>query len=145
MNAHAQRKQTLPNDTPAPVLQIDANQSLRTLVQISRKLLDFADQEAQALITNDLLRFGYLQKDKNALAMRYAQASEEFRGRLNEFRTSDRGLLLQLDNLQEELKSKTQNNNMMIESIKTRASANTQSTLFTVQEMGQRIKTNKEA
>lgn len=124
---------------PDNVLSNNINESLQTMVRLSRQLIDFANQESQCLITNDLLRFGYLQKDKNALATRYAKASEEFRSRLDDFRKSDKALLMQLDRLQAELKEKTQGNNIMIEQIKTRASANTQSTLFTVQEMGQRI------
>ncbi len=127
------------NQNPDSVLSNNINESLQTMVRLSRQLIDFANQESQCLITNDLLRFGYLQKDKNALATRYAKASEEFRSRLDDFRKSDKALLMQLDRLQAELKEKTQGNNIMIEQIKTRASANTQSTLFTVQEMGQRI------
>ena len=67
------------NQNPDSVLSNNINESLQTMVRLSRQLIDFANQESQCLITNDLLRFGYLQKDKNALATRYAKATEFFR------------------------------------------------------------------
>ncbi len=121
------------------VLGKDVNQALRELVRLNRRLIDFADQETQSLVTNDHMRFAFTQQDKESLARQYMQASEEFRTRLDDFRHADKSILMQLDKLQIELKEKTQNNNVLIDQIKTRASANTQSTLFTVQELGQRV------
>ncbi|MGH1378201.1 MAG: hypothetical protein ACRBB3_05200 [Alphaproteobacteria bacterium] len=121
------------------VLGKDVNQALRELVRLNKRLIDFADQETQSLVTNDHMRFAFTQQDKESLARQYMQASEEFRTRLDDFRHADKSILMQLDKLQIELKEKTQNNNVLIDQIKTRASANTQSTLFTVQELGQRV------
>ena len=124
------------------VLGHNVNMALRELVKITKGLVEFADQETQALVINDHIRFAFIQQDKECLAERYAKASEEFRSRLDEFRSADKSTLLQLDKLQTELKEKTHSNNIVIEQIKKRATANTQSTLFTVQEMGQRVTFN---
>lgn len=132
MNRQTQKQST-------NVLGKDVNQALRELVRLNKRLIDFADQETQSLVTSDHMRFAFTQQDKESLARQYMQASEEFRTRLDDFRHADKSILMQLDKLQIELKEKTQNNNVLIEQIKTRASANTQSTLFTVQELGQRV------
>lgn len=107
---------------------------------MSKKLIGFADQETQCLITHDHIGFAFTQRDKESLAGLYMQASEEFRTRVSDFKIADKGLLLQLDRLQKELKEKTENNNVLIAQIKVKSSANTQSTLFTVQELGQRVR-----
>lgn len=122
------------------ILGKDVNSALRELVRLSKKLIEFADQEGQALLTNDHVTFAFTQRDKESLSGRYAKASEEFRSRLDEFRHADKGILMQLDNLQRTLKEKTASNNEMIAHIKKRASANTQSTLFAAQELGQRVR-----
>ena len=130
---------TARKETQKNVLTSDINQSLRELVRLSKQLVEFADQETQCLVTNDHLRFAYTQRDKENLAERYTQASEEFRSRIDEFRNADKSILIQLDRLQAELKEKTESNNLLIGQIKKRAAANTQSTLFTVQELGQKV------
>ncbi|PCI99707.1 MAG: hypothetical protein COB14_05845 [Alphaproteobacteria bacterium] len=132
MNKQTQRQST-------NVLGQDVNQALRELVRLNKKLIEFADQETQSLVTSDHMRFAFTQQDKESLARQYMQASEEFRTRLDDFRHADKSILMQLEKLQVELKEKTQNNNVLINQIKTRAAANTQSTLFTVQELGQRV------
>ncbi|MGH1375714.1 MAG: hypothetical protein ACRBCK_05120 [Alphaproteobacteria bacterium] len=121
-------------------LPINVNDALRELVRLSNKLVMFTDQETQSLVINDHLRFAYIQRDKERTALQYTKASEEFRSRLEEFRNGDKGLLMQLDRSQKELKQKSESNNILIEQIKNRAQANTTSTLFTVQEMGQRVR-----
>ncbi len=126
------------NKTPH-ILAHDANNALRELVRLTKRLVEFADRETQSLVTNDHMQFAFTQQDKESLAERYAQASEEFRTRLGEFRHADKNILMQLDSLQSELKEKTQNNNVLIERIKSRASAHTRSALFTAQELGQRV------
>ncbi|PCJ97540.1 MAG: hypothetical protein COA45_09760 [Zetaproteobacteria bacterium] len=122
------------------VLGQNVNQALRELVRLNKRLIEFADQETQSLVTSDHMRFAFTQRDKESLARQYMQASEEFRNRLDDFRNADKSILMQLEKLQTELKEKTQNNNVLIGQIKTRAAANTQSTLFTVQELGQRVR-----
>lgn len=126
--------------TAAHLLNADTNSSLQTLIRISQKLIDFADQEARALAINDYLGFAFTQQDKEKLARQYAQASEEFRSRVEEFRTCDSNLLSRLDRLQNQLKEKTQSNNDTIARIRDRALANTKSTLFSAQELGQRLR-----
>ncbi len=126
-------------DKNNPVLEKNVNNALRELVRLSKKLVEFADQETQSLVTNDHMAFAFTQQDKECLAQRYATASEEFRTRLDDFRNGDKSILIQLDRLQNELKEKTMSNNILIDQVKSRARANTQSTLFTVQELGQRV------
>lgn len=133
MNKQTQKQST-------KVLGQNVNQALRELVRLNQKLINFADQETQSLVTSDHMRFAFIQHDKESLARQYMQASEEFRTRLDDFRHADKSILMQLEKLQTELKEKTQNNNILIDQIKTRAAASTQSTLFTVQELGQRVR-----
>ena len=116
---------------PKSILAKDVNQAVRQLIAISQDLIRFADTEAQALVTLDHMKFAFDQ--------RYALASEEFRERLGAFRMADKNLIAHLNTLQNELKEKTEHNNVMIDQIKTKAAANTQATLFTVQQMGQRV------
>ncbi len=129
------------NDNQAqskPILSNNINEAVRQLIAISKDLVRLADDEAQALVTMDHMKFAFAQRDKETLAEKYAQASEEFRERLGAFRIADKNLIAQLNALQNELKEKTEHNNVMIDQIKTKAAANTQSTLFTAQQMGQR-------
>ena len=126
-------------DTQA-VLPKDVNAALRELIRLTTRLVDFADIETQALVKNDHLAFAYAQKDKEKFAAHYSKASEEFRARVEEFRGCDQRLLLQLDQKQSELREKTMSNNVVIDQVKTRASANTQATLFSAQEIGQRVR-----
>lgn len=120
-------------------LSDDVNETLRQLVQLSKRLVEFTDQETQSLIKQDHMSFALVQRDKERLAERYAKSCVEFQERLEEFRSADKGLILQLDNTQNTLREKTEHNNEMIARIKDRAQANTQATLFSAQEMGQRV------
>ncbi len=121
---------------------LDVNASLRELVRLSKSLIELTGRETQALVTNDHMSFAFIGQDKEAVAKRYTKSSEDFRDRLEEFRNADKSILMQLNKLQNELKEKTQSNNILIGRIKDRAAANTKSTLFTVQELGQRVSFN---
>lgn len=121
------------------ILSKDVNQAVRQLIKISQDLVRLADDEAQALVTLDHMKFAMSQRDKERLAEQYSKASEEFRERLGAFRMADKNLIAQLNTLQNELKDKNGHNNLMINQIKKKAAANTQSTLFTAQQMGQRV------
>ena len=122
------------------ILGDDPNRALHELIRITKQLVECADRESQSLITNDHMQFAFTQQDKERLAEQYAQASEEFRTRLEDFRNVDKSLLDQLDKVQLELKEKTQSNNVLVEQLIKRASANTEGTLFTAQELGQRAR-----
>ncbi len=126
-------------------LSSDVNEALRQLVALSKRLVEFTDQETQSLVKQDHLGFALVQRDKERIADRYAQACEEFTERLEEFRVADKGLILQLDSTQSTLREKTVSNNVMIASIKKRAQVNTQATLFSAQEMGQRVTIQNDA
>ncbi|MCK5375251.1 MAG: hypothetical protein KAJ40_08200 [Alphaproteobacteria bacterium] len=123
--------------TVQDVLPHNVDRAVEMLIAMSRDLLYLAHEEAQSLVNLDHKRFAYAQREKESLSQRYAQASEEFRGRLGAFRMADRGLIADLNAIQTELKDLTENNNNMIEDIKHRTNATTQSVLFTAQEMGQ--------
>ncbi len=126
-------------DKPRSILASDVNQAVHQLISLSNDLIRLADDEAQALVTLDHMKFALAQSEKEKMAERYAKASEEFRNRLGAFRMSDKNLIARLNALQNELKEKTEHNNLMIDQIKKRAAANTQATLFTAQQMGQRV------
>jgi len=121
------------------ILSQDTTLALKELVNISRRIVAFTEQETQNLVRGDLVSFALTQKDKEKLAERYAQASQEFRRRLSEFRGCNSALLMQLDGLQKQLHEKTEENNVLIDQLRRRATANTRATLFTAQEMGQRV------
>lgn len=126
------QQKTLPQDTTG---------ALKELVSVSRNILDSAERETQCLVMGDLISFAMIQHDKEYLADRYAKASGEFRSRIDEFRGAQhKAMIAQLDNLQRRLKEKTQENNILIDQIRRRATANTRATLFTAQEMGQRVR-----
>ncbi len=124
---------------PKKQLSDNVNEALREMVVLSKRLIEFTDQEAQSLIKSDHMGFALVQRDKERLAGRYAKASEEFLGRLDAFRNADKGLIAQLHQVQNTLREKTQNNNDMIARVRDRAQVNTQATLFSAQEMGQRV------
>ncbi|MCB1591067.1 MAG: flagellar export chaperone FlgN [Alphaproteobacteria bacterium] len=124
------RKSTLPQNPSA---------ALRELIRLTKALRDMAEQETQALITNNMLPFAYLQMDKESLVAKYQDAAEEFRRRLEEFRGADPALLKQLETLQNELKEKSSANNEMVDRIRSRSMASTMESLFMAQELGQRV------
>lgn len=120
----------------------DANTHLRHLIRLSQKILDLTHQETQALVKNDHMQFAFLMQDKEKVADSYREASEYFRAQIEEFRNADQSLLIKLDRMQTEIKDVTQSNNTMIDSLQKRARANTQSTLFSAQDLGQRMRTD---
>lgn len=136
------RTQTIKNkadQAPAAALPQDTSAALRLLTRLTQKLINIAEMETQALVRNDHLQFAYIQPDKEKTAASYAQAAQEFSTRREDFRKADKGLLHKLDTLQTTLRQKSNDNNDVIDQLKKRARANTQNTLFSVQEMGQRI------
>lgn len=119
------------------ILPQDLTQALKVLINFSERLLDLAERETQALVQNDLGTFSILQNEKDVMSRRYADASEEFRGRMNEFRAADPGLLDRLENLQKELGDKLHSNNDITMQLFTRAKEKTTNSLFTLQEASQ--------
>ncbi len=83
MNAHAIKKQEKQTNY---ILSNDVNQAIHQLISLSKDLIRLADDEAQALVTLDHMKFALAQSDKEKMAERYAKASEEFRNRLGAFR-----------------------------------------------------------
>jgi hypothetical protein len=119
-------------------LPLDTTKAMHTLIKITEQLCTLAEKETQALVRNDTMIFAILQQEKDLLSRRYAQASAEFRARLDEFRTTDRNLLGRLEVLQKKLSEKTVGNNTIVERMHKRARQQTQGTLITAQELAQK-------
>jgi hypothetical protein len=115
--------------------------TVQRLIQISQKLVDIGDRETQALLQRDITSFSIIQDEKESVAGQYTKASEEFRARLEDFRSVEKGLLIRLENLQKNIAEKARSNNVMILQIKERAETSTQKTLLMAQEFGQQKRT----
>lgn len=116
----------------------DPNQALRALIKMTQNLTHISERENYALTTNDMIGFAIMQDEKNVMAERYANMSQNFRKRLNDFRSSDKALLDKLETAQNKLAEQSQANNKFIDNIAGRARQTTESTLFNVQELAQR-------
>ncbi len=125
------------NQAKRNILPENPTQAARELIKLSQTLVELADRETQALVQGDLLTFNILQDEKELLATRYARSSEEFRERLEEFRTLDRNLLDQMENIQKQLGEKNHSNNTIVARMYQRSEQKTQATLFTAQELAQ--------
>ncbi|MFP4097260.1 MAG: hypothetical protein ACLFP8_01320 [Alphaproteobacteria bacterium] len=137
-NADTNSDETVPDAPVQDILPRNVDQAVGVLIAISQDLLHLAHEEYESLVSLDHKRFAYAQREKNPLSRRYTQASEEFRGRLGAFRMADRALIADLNALQADLASISERNNRLIQDIKKRSAATTQSVLVTAQEMGQR-------
>ena len=91
--------------------------AIQHLIRISQQLLLVAEKETQALLFKDMLAFSILQYEKEKLAMDYTAASEDFRNRIEEFRTIDKSFINRLERLQRELGEKATSNNMLVNQI----------------------------
>ncbi|MCB1682506.1 MAG: hypothetical protein H6858_01265 [Rhodospirillales bacterium] len=120
-------------------LSKDSGVALREMIRITKALCDMADQEMQALVTNNMLPFAFLQMEKEKLVERYQLVADEFRKRLEDFRSSDPALIGQLEKLQNDLKEKSVANNAMVDQIRRRSLSSTMESLFVAQELGQRV------
>ncbi|MBK6897082.1 MAG: hypothetical protein IPH06_10875 [Alphaproteobacteria bacterium] len=125
--------------TSAGFLSKEPAVALREMIRITKGLCDMADQETQALVTNNMLPFAFLQMEKEKLVERYQVVAEEFRRRLEDFRKADPALIKQLEKLQHDLREKSVSNNAMVEQIRKRSLATTMESLFVAQELGQRV------
>ncbi len=134
-NLHAHQ----PVVQPIQILPQDKAQALNALIKVTQNLLDMSDKEAQALAQNDMLAFAIIQDEKEYISERYTRLSAEFRGRVDEFRGTDKGLLDRLDNLQKLLGEKTRQNNVVVSALYQRSKAKTESTLLAAQEIGQQV------
>ncbi len=120
------------------ILANEKTQALQQLIKITQNLNDLAERESQALAQNDMLSFAILQDEKALIAEHYTAASTEFRGRLNEFRGITPALLDRLEGLQNRLGELSKHNNETIKRIYAQAKKNTQDTLISAQELGQK-------
>ena len=121
------------------VLSSNVNLAMREMIRISEKLVHLAEDETNALVRGDIMYFAMAQKNKEKLTSQYKNASEEFQTRIDDFKAADTLLINKLDSLQNEIRQKTECNNRMIDQIKKKSLANTKETLFTAQDLGQRL------
>ena len=125
-------------DKARNLLPEDPAQALQRMIKISRTLLEFSERETQALVQNDMITFSILQDEKELLVEQYIRASEEFRNRIDDFRTIDSALLDRLNAVQNKLGEISASNNAIVIKIRQRAETNTQKTLISAQELGQK-------
>jgi hypothetical protein len=118
-------------------LPVNATAAIQRLIQVSQKLVDLSERETQALLQRDMLSFAIIQDEKESITKQYTQASENFRSRLEDFRTVEKSLLNRLELLQKNLAEKAHGNNLMVAQMQQRAEAGTQKTLLMAQEFGQ--------
>ena len=118
-------------------LAANPNTALREMITHTKALIEFADMEMRALIQNDMMQLFVLQSEKDRLAQNYTQASSDFRTRVDDFKQADKGLLNQLEKLQDDLNKKTNENNKMIQQAYQKSRSKTQDTLLSVQELAQ--------
>jgi len=138
-HSHTQNIEQKAGAAPAavPFLPQDKSKALNLLIRLTQNLSNLADREAMALAQNDMLTFSILQDEKNLVAEQYMGASEELRLNLSMYRGADPALLDRLQNLQNDLGTKTKDNNETVHRIYNNAQAKTQSSLITAQALGQ--------
>jgi hypothetical protein len=71
-------------------LPANATAAIQRLIQVSQKLVDLSERETQALLQRDMLAFAIIQDEKEGIAGQYTKASEEFRARLEDFRSVEK-------------------------------------------------------
>jgi hypothetical protein len=111
--------------------------ALRSMIRISTKLCDISDQETQKIAQEDFVGLALMQNKKKALAEDYAQMSQEFHARLEDFKGADQALLGALKDLQLTLGEKAQTNSANLKEMMSKLQQNTQSTLLAAQTIGQ--------
>jgi len=92
-------------------------QVMHQLCTQTQSLIDIAEQESQALVQNDLLAFAVLQDEKESLSTRYQNTAQTFQDRLNEFRNVNQISITRLEKLQEELRTASEENNVLLQRI----------------------------
>ncbi|MGB4057316.1 MAG: hypothetical protein WBK77_04450 [Alphaproteobacteria bacterium] len=132
------------NKTDRRAIPASATASIQKLIQVSQNLIALGERETQALLQGDMMNFGFLQDEKDRLVNQYTSTSEEFRSRLEDFRSVDKSLLGRLEELQKSLSEKTQSNNVMILQMHKRTESNVHKTLLMAQEYGQHKRTRFE-
>ena len=119
------------------ILPEDPVKATYDLIAMSRGLVAIAEREQQALAQNDLMNLAILQDEKDSASRKYQMASEEFRGRIDAFKTVDKALIGQLESLQRNMNDIMSNNNLLVLQMRDKARQSTAETLITAQALGQ--------
>ncbi len=141
------RKLTKNNDNrKKPALPLHPVAAIQQLIRISQSLMTLAERETQALLVNDMLAFSIMQYEKEKLSGEYVKASESFRNRLEEFRTTEPNLLSRLEKLQRDLSEKMAANNTIVERMRLNAEARAQKNVMNVMDPAftKRIRMNRD-
>ncbi len=119
------------------ILPLNPESAIRYIIDVSVKLCDLSDKELERLNDDDFVGVALLQEEKKALSEHYAQASEEFHARLNDFRGANAALLKRLEILQQVLGTKASVNADILSKMMDKLQQNTQTTLLNAQSMAQ--------
>lgn len=101
----------------APVLPAGPQDAVQRMIRITEQLNQILDKEAMALATQDTIMFSALQEDKHKISQEYKLAADEFTQRVQTFRVVDKGLLLRMDQIQEELHRKAEASQKIMQGI----------------------------
>lgn len=113
-------------------------QALYSLIKATNMLIELAEREKSALMSNDMSLLQILQEEKKFLSARYSKLSQEFRARLSEFKdTQYNSLIDQLEVLQKALHEKSTLNNSYVESLRSKNCNYSQNSLLAAQEYAQ--------
>ena len=94
----------------AKVLPASPEDAINKLIDITEQLMDLMEDESRSVALNDTVLFLSTNKEKDRLAEMYKQAAAEFHTRIEEFRTTDKALIEQLERAQNKLGDLTQAN-----------------------------------
>lgn len=133
---NAQAKQ---NTKPEGVLPQDPTSALKSLIALTEQMASFTEDATRKLVQNDMLGIAIMQHDKEVLAEKYQLAAREFSRRVEEFRSCDKALIQKLEAAQNELNTQAKQNNQFLSKIINRSREKTQSTLFTAQDLAQKV------
>ena len=100
-----------------PILSTDPRQAVEEMFQITEELVARMEIETNAVATNDGSTFSLNEMSKEHVAEIYEKAANEFRKRLHEFKTVDKGLIDKLEEAQKSLGDTARNNLALLEQI----------------------------
>ncbi len=103
--------------TKTQILNKDPRRAVEEMYQITEELVARMEIETNAVATNDGSAFSMNEMNKEHVADLYTKAADEFRKRLHEFKTVDKGLLGKLEEAQKSLGQSTRNNLSLLDKL----------------------------
>lgn len=99
------------------LLSKEPRQAVEEMIKLTNGLGHLIEVESNAVATNDGTTFTTNELGKEAAIEAYERAAAEFKARINEFRTVDKGLIAKLENAQKSLKGSTLSNLKLLEKL----------------------------